>query len=273
MRLIRAKILNHRELVPDYYQMTLEAPEIAQEAKPGQFIHVRVSEGFDPLLRRPLSIHRVRGQRVEDKGQIEILYKVVGKGTELLSKKEPGEKLDVLGPLGNGFKIGEKGEGRRDERVLLIAGGIGVAPLMFLCEELLIPHPSSLITILLGAKTKEEILCEKDFKELGTEVKVATDDGSYGHKGPITDLLPTASYLLPTIYACGPTPMLKEVARFAKEHNLPTQISLGSHMACGVGACLGCARKIKAKGQDSERFIQICIKGPVFEADEVVWDE
>lgn len=226
-----------------HYRIRLFAPGLTSIAKPGQFLHIRINDGIDPLLRRPFSIHRI----VDD--GVEILFRVVGKGTRLLSKKRVGERLNLLGPLGNGFRI------REDKGVVLVAGGIGIAPLFFLAEKLTkSKHP---LTLLIGAKTKGEILCEDELRGLGVDVRIATEDGSYGNRGLVTDLLHT---LHPThIYACGPVSMLKKVTEFAKWNGISCQVSLETRMGCGVGACLGCAVKIGSS------YKYVCRDGPVFE--------
>jgi dihydroorotate dehydrogenase electron transfer subunit len=153
-----------------------------------------------------------------------------------------------------------------------VAGGMGVAPLIFLAEKLaksqVTSHKSQVI-VLIGAKTKGQIICEKEFKELGCEVKIATDDGSRGFKGNITDLfrnlVSSVEYRVSSIYACGPRPMLKEISWISKKYKMPAQISLEEHMACGIGACLGCVVNTK------EGFKRVCKEGPVFKADEIVW--
>jgi len=287
--------------------MVLEAPEIAGEAKPGQFVHVRCDDGCRPLLRRPFSIHRiqnseVRGQKSKVKGKVtirdtvEILYKVVGEGTRILIEKKEGEELNLIGPLGNGFRLPVTSN---QLPVVLVAGGVGIASLLFLAEEIKLP-----VTVLIGAKTKDQVLCEDDFKKLGCEVKISTEDGSYGYKGLVTELLKTflsAFRTLPEgarshrdgvhsafIYACGPRPMLKGVAEIAGKDNIPCQVSLEEHMACGLGACLGCAIKVKMPDSgcwmpvktsasvqglgSSIQYKRVCKDGPVFDASEVIWE-
>jgi len=257
--------------------LTLEAPSIAKEIAPGQFMHVKCSDGPEPLLRKPLSLHRVRP------GCVEIFYEVVGRGTELLAKKKAGEMLDVIGPLGKGFDIKTTDHGPRTTDFLM-AGGMGVAPLVSLAEKLMeIKNQKSKVKtmVLIGAKTKKDILCEKDFKKLGCEVKVATDDGSKGFKGFVTDLLRETLSRTPyavrrTIYACGPNIMLKEVARIAHTHKIPCQVSLEEYMACGVGVCLGCPVKIRtpyAVRRTQYEYKMVCKDGPVFNAEEIVWED
>lgn len=254
----KIKILANDKIAPGYYKMALASPHIAKTARPGQFVHIKVNDGYEPLLRRPFSIHSIKNNDI-----IEILYRVVGKGTTLLSEKEVGEELDVLGPLGNGFKIDKEGM-----KFVIIAGGAGIAPLFLLTKNLI--HYSNDVIVLIGAKSKELILCEQEFKDLGLEAQIATEDGSYGHKGVVTDLL----YLLPatslSLFACGPAIMLHEVANFSIKNNLPCQLSLESRMACGLGACLGCV--IKVKNGVKTAYKRVCKEGPVFDAKEIIWE-
>jgi len=250
----KAKVLNNKRVKEHYFHCALRLPEISRIVGPGQFVNIKTTEGLQPLLRRPLSIYRAKGVNIE------ILYEVVGKGTQLLSQKKSGEILDIIGPLGNGFNL------RVTKLPVLVAGGIGVAPLLFLAERLVASKP----LVLIGARTKDHILCEKELKKLGCSVKIATDDGSRGYKGKVTELLkhllPTINYKLSTIYACGPKPMLRTIAEISKSRKIPAQISMEEHMACGIGACLGCVIKTK------EGYKRVCKEGPVFDVKEVIWE-
>ncbi|MDD5045304.1 MAG: dihydroorotate dehydrogenase electron transfer subunit, partial [Candidatus Omnitrophica bacterium] len=178
-----------------------------------------------------------------------------------LSQKGAGEYLDVIGPLGNGFTLPLTPY----PLSLLVAGGMGVAPLVYLAEIL----KRSKILVLIGAQSKSGIICEKEFKDLGCSVKIATDDGSCGFRGKVTELLSNILVTMDcrpaTIYACGPRPMLKAVAEIAQKENIPAQISLEEHMACGIGACLGCAVNTRAG------YKRVCKDGPVFGAEEIIW--
>ena len=264
----RFKILSNKKIEPDYFKMTIRAPLIAKQARPGQFVHLRCDNGTGPLLRRPISFHRI------DKDNFEILYKIVGQGTILLAKRQKGGIIDVLGPLGNGFEfirntkytLAGTGEIRN---TIIVAGGMGVAPLLALAERLVEGRKKNNIFVLLGVKNKEHILCEKDFKKLGVKVLITTEDGSKGEKGLITDglkfLLSTINYQLSTIYACGPKPMLKEISGISKSLRIYAQGCLEENMACGVGACLGCAIKT-TKG-----YKRVCKDGPVFNLKELKW--
>ena len=265
MKQLLAKILENKRIAPDFCRMKLESPYLARNAKPGQFVEVKCSCGTDVLLRRPLGVHKIT------RSGIELLYEVVGKGTTRLSKKKAGDLLDVIGPLGNGFDLHNTQNAKRT--TILVAGGVGVAPLMALAEELKVKP-----LILIGAKKESHILCEKEFKDLGCEVRVATDDGSKGHKGMITDMLTslrnTQYAIRSTIYACGPTPMLKAVARIAEKNDIPCQVSLEERMACGVGVCLGCPVKIRTQNavrRTQYEYKMVCKDGPVFNAKEIKW--
>lgn len=258
---IRAKLIKNIEVAPKYYKILLCAPFIAKHAFPGQFVEIKVGNSFEPLLRRPFSVHRVKGD------SIEILYEIVGKGTEILSKRKAGEYLDIIGPLGNGFNYELPAT---NNELILIAGGMGVAPLVFLAEKLAEFKVHGLkFMVLIGARTKKQILCLEEFKNFGCKVKIATDDGSKGFKGRITDLLKlslsTINYEHPTIYSCGPEPMLKALSVISKEHKIPAQISLEAHMACGIGACLGCVVNT------IDGYKRVCKEGPVFNSEEIIW--
>jgi len=217
---------------------------------------IKVSDGVTPLLRRPLSIHDVSGSKIE------LLYEIVGQGTELLSRKMTGGSLEVIGPLGAGFKMLPKTAKRQP---ILVAGGMGIAPLLFLAKNL----KSRKGLVLIGCRTAEQVLCEKEFQSLGFGVTIATDDGSRGFKGRVTALLEqqlsTIDHRLSTIYACGPKPMFGELARICKENAIPAQVSLEAHMACGIGACLGCVVET-AKG-----YQRVCKEGPVFDIEQLRW--
>ena len=262
---LKAKVIKNINVAPKYYKIVLSCPYVACAAQPGQFVMLRLSESYQPLLRRPFSIHRVVHSRKENlrANCIEVLYEVVGVGTKILSEKRPDEYLDVLGPLGNGFSI------FNSQYSILVGGGMGIAPLLFLAEKISIQHPASSIQVFIGANTKKEILSEKEFAKLGCSVKITTEDGSAGFKGRVTDLLKnllsTINYQLSTIYACGPKPMLKEISIVSKQYHIPTQVSLEEYMACGLGVCLGCMINTHRGYQAA------CREGPVFDSRIIKW--
>jgi len=261
MKDIRAKILSNNKAGHAYYKMVLDAPHIAKIAKPGQFVQIKCSDSMEPFLRRPFSAHKV-------KRGLEILYESVGKGTEMLSKKQKGEYLDVLGPLGNGFSL-PLGSGLSPvPRAIIIAGGIGAAPLVYLAEELAGNKIKTIV--LIGAKTKGLILCEKDFKKITAEVYVSTDDGTYGCKGFVSNLFhkilkTTESKFETIVYVCGPHGMLRCIADICQERNFECQVSMEEKMACGIGVCLGCVVETKSGNKLA------CKDGPVFNASELIW--
>jgi dihydroorotate dehydrogenase electron transfer subunit len=256
----KAKILFNVHLKSDYYKLTLNATDIAQVAQPGQFVMLRISDDYQPLLRRPFSIHSVNSQW--HKRCIEILYEVIGEGTKILSGRRVGGYLDILGPLGNGFSI------LNTQYSILVGGGMGVAPLLFLAERIKTKHSKSKIKVLIGAKTKRKLLCKKEFADSTLNVKISTNDGSSGFRGKITDLLKqelsSIKYRESSIYACGPKAMLREISLISKQYNIPAQISLDEYMACGLGVCLGCMIKTQ------EGYKRICKEGPVFDSTAVI---
>jgi len=266
---IKVKILSRKEVAPNIYLMSLKAPEIAQDALSGQFIHIKCSKDNYPLLRRPLSIHRID----KEKGEIFILFQIMGEGTKLLTDRTIGDDLDIMGPIGNGFNIYPE-----SRKIMIVGGGIGVAPLLALCEESI--RQGKEVRVLIGALKKELIIGEESFKILGAKVDVATDDGSYQYKGLVTDLLERIikeRWLADQIFACGPKPMLKKIVEISLDAHIDCQLSLEERMACGIGACLGCVCKIKTKDKKEYKvkyeYKRVCVDGPVFGGSEVVWDD
>ena len=236
----------------------VRAPQIAPLVQPGQFAHVRILPLRDALLRRPFSIFQVEGDTFA------ILYKSVGKGTEVLSRMRPGEELNAIGPLGHGFTVPQPG----GETPLLVAGGYGMAAMHLLAQR----SPQTGI-VFVGGRRRVDILCEEEFRALGWEVRATTEDGSHGEKGLVTQ--PLIAELKRTtagrkLFACGPTPMLKAVGRLAEEFNVPAELSMDEHMCCGVGVCLTCVIPVKAG--DAWEYQRTCTEGPVFDSREVVWE-
>ncbi len=239
---------------------------------------VRISEELHPLLRRPFSIHSLREVRARDGSDIEILYKVVGMGTNLMSSWKRDRRLDILGPLGNGFSLPtEMGT------QFLVAGGIGVAGLFALSQRL--KARGHTCSVFIGGKTKEHILCVEEFQGLEADVYVATENGDMGFQGMVSDLVKSFLQDHPNpsgLFACGPVDMLKAIAEIARSQSTPCQVSVESRMACGLGACLGCVIRTKGKlplrskegtcqGWDIS-FKRVCKEGPVFDSEEVDWE-
>jgi len=254
LKQISATIVSSSELMPGCHLMCVEAPDIVAIAKPGQF--VTVSCGQELTLRRPLSIHQVANL-----GQLHLLFGIVGKGTSWLSDHHEGETLDLLGPLGSGFSIEQA-----SRNLLLVAGGIGIAPLTFLAQQALSEGKS--VTLLLGARTGAGLYPQRLLPG-GIETVIATEDGSTGTKGMITDILPDFVDWADQIYACGPLAMYQRMAIKNQQRHVrkPVQISLEVRMGCGLGACYGCSIRTR-RGMK-----QVCLDGPVFNLDEIIWQE
>lgn len=257
-------VISNQQISEQYYKLTLAAEQIAAQAKAGQFVMLQVNKGYDPLLRRPFALHRWHSN-----GEIEILYQVRGKGTTLMTQLCPGEYVDILGPLGNGFWLPED-----MPQVILVAGAIGVAPLLAWAQELLNKHGvfAKQILVMLGGRTRDDLLAVSDFAALGIDVRVITEDGSLGQAGLVTELLENYLQSFPApIFACGPSGMLKAVTVLAQQYDVPCQLSLEAFMACGVGACQGCVIKTK-DGQGGFAYQRVCKEGPVFEAKDIIWE-
>lgn len=253
-------VIVHDRAGKDFYEMELVAPALASSCMPGQFVHVKVGDTLDPLLRRPLSIYDVDKKL----GSITLLYKVVGRGTELLTRIKVKENIDVMGPLGRGFSLGNH------RQVLLVGGGVGIAPLVYLTRVL--KERGCKVIVLYGAEKREELVAFDRLRKLEADLMVATRDGSAGHKGSVIDLLHKRFIAdkVDFIYTCGPEPMMALVKKYADENGIPGEVSLEEHMACGVGACLGCARKLKP---EDEYYVKVCKDGPVFSMSEISFSE
>jgi len=253
-----AEIVSREQIAEDIFRFTVKSPDVAAASRPGQFVMVRTGDGLDPLLRRPFSIHQVVAG-----GLVQILFKVIGKGTRELASMESGRKLDMLGPVGSGFAIAD------ESQHILVGGGIGIAPLLFLAGHILEKSEPLPIKVLLGARTKDEIFTLKgDFESMGLKVDAITEDGTLGKQGLVTDLMVDLQQEKPVmIYGCGPYPMLRAVAGTCRNNNWKCQVSLETMMACGLAACLGCA-VLRA---DMKGYVHACKDGPVFDADDVAW--
>ena len=237
-------IESQTQLAPDVFRLLLTAPEKPQ-AVPGQFVNIALPGRY---LRRPISVCDVR------ENTLCLIYKRIGRGTGDLSRMQPKDKLDVLTGLGNGYDLSKSGD-----NPLLIGGGAGIPPLYLLARHLLAEGKK--VQVVLGFNTASEIFYEKEFKDLCCSVTLAAADGSAGVKGFVTDALPdTYSYF----YACGPLPMLKAVCRTAQTSG---QLSLEERMGCGFGACMGCSI------QTAGGYRRVCKDGPVFEKEELRWED
>jgi len=247
-------VVSNKQVSKKLYHLCLNAGQLTRSIKPGQFIHIKVNEGVEPFFRRPFSVYR-------SKKHVEILYEVVGKGTNILSSRKKGDKMDVLGPLGNVFSLPPK----NIKRVVMIAGGVGVAPLMAL-SDLLMKKKINLV-LLYGARNKDYIFDMKEFEKNGCKIFISTDDGSKGVKGKVSKLFSKINKDLKNtmIYSCGPRPMMAAVQGFAKKNGIKGKLACEEIMACGLGACLGCSIKTVSG------YKTVCHDGPVFDIEEVVF--
>lgn len=267
----KTMVISNTGVSPGYYRMRLTAPREMLTSRPGQFIMVKVRDAIDPLLRRPFGIFDLGIIPPDFSGgceqpYLEMLYRVVGKGTAMLSELHQGDHLDILGPLGRGFDqgdpVGEK---------ILVGGGVGLAPLYYLAKELV---GRSRVRLFIGGRTKEDILCVTEFERLGVETYVATDDGTLGAAGLVTEVMErhlAEESGAKSIFACGPMPMLKAVADIAGRNRIPCQVSLEAYMACGMGACLGCVVKGRDHAEFHPDYRCVCKDGPVFDFQELQW--
>lgn len=257
-------LLLNEEVAEGFRLARLAAPRLARTGQPGQFVQVRVREGHEPLLRLPLSLAGVDLEL----GTIDLLYEVRGPKTRALGSLGAGASLRCLGPLGVGFSLPVGGA-----RVLLVGGGIGVPPLLFLGRSLL--REGGRPELLVGARTAARHLPEQMLIPAAATLRLATDDGSAGHRGPVTELLAEALTTTPTaaVCACGPEPMLVAVAALCRQFGVPCQVSLEEYMACGIGICVGCVVEVAAPPGASpyERYRRVCVDGPVFDARVVKW--
>ena len=252
------QILANERITDQYFRIVLRAPEIASLVQPGQFAHVRVLPLKEALLRRPFSIFQVEGDTFS------ILYKQVGKGTDVLAQMAPGNTLSVIAPLGHGFSVPPPG----GETPLLVAGGYGMAAMYLLAKR-----SAQRGVVFVGGRRQVDILCVGDFRALGWEVRITTEDGSLGDQGLVTQPLRAELQRAAAgrrLYACGPTPMLRAVSRLAEQFRVPAELSMDEHMCCGVGVCLACV--IRVRSGDGWEYQRSCTEGPVFDARQIVWE-
>ncbi len=254
----QAKILANKPLSRHLHELSLELPQISAKAKPGQFVMIKAAAEQDPFLKRPMGINLIAATN----GQIRLIYQIHGHGTQILSRQQVGQSLEVLGPLGNGWQINNQAN-----HVLLVAGGSGAAPILPLAIAL--NRQNITCDILLGAQTADHLMCVSDFEDVAY-LRIATNDGSVGEKGKVINLL-SDQPLYDQVYTCGPKPLMQHVALWAAKHNIPCQVSLEEHMGCGFGVCMGCVCPTKAADDQAMRYKRVCCEGPVFDGLEVVW--
>ena len=245
------------------WHLRFSAPGIASLVKPGQFVMLRLPNRSDPLLGRPLAVYRTTPE-----GLLDVVYLVVGKMTARLTQLKAGDSLEAWGPLGNGFQA------TGYDRIVMVAGGIGQTPFLMLARQFVKQHGPESATLLFGVRTKDRICCVDDFREVGAKVVLATDDGSEGYHGPVTELIPTTISDTNTnntkVLCCGPLPMLRSAFTECQKLGLPCDVSLESPMACGLGICFSCVVEYRQDGMNDE-YVRTCFEGPVFDAYRLKW--
>jgi dihydroorotate dehydrogenase electron transfer subunit len=253
-----------------YFLLGIYCPPIANQIKPGQFVMLKVSDDSSPLLRRPFSVYKsypVSHPEKRKRGHLFILYKKVGKGTRKMTSWKKGQKVNLIGPLGNGFTLPPLPS---STHIILIGGGVGIVSLFPLTEAL----GGKKLFVFIGGKTQVDILCMEDFKKFNSNIFVATEDGSLGVQGTVVDLFLSQRKKFKrnekySIYACGPVAMLKALAKTVKSKNFICQASLETRMGCGFGACWGCVVKTNHPKTPYQR---VCKDGPVFRLEDIVWE-
>ena len=255
------EVISNEPVAEDHYLLRCSCPEIAASALPGQFIHVLIPQGSGLFLRRPFTIYTVEGD------EITMLYQLIGEGTTVLSGLKRSDSIRVLGPLGNTFEISPT-----PHPAIIVGGGAGIASLLLLAAAL---RDRDVHTLgLVGSMNRARLLSVEDLKAIGVETHIATDDGSVGHHGFVTELLThileTHGLQNPIIYACGPDGMLRAVTKIAQDYRIPTQLAMENRMGCALGVCLGCVCKVQMPDGGFE-YQRVCTEGPVFNAKDIIW--
>lgn len=261
-------VVAREKISPDYFELAFAFPELARLAQPGHFVTLTPIQNGPPLLRRPFSI-----QRVSPDGEVRLLVKIVGAGTRALAELRPGQTVDVLGPLGAGvFQVSPQ-----TTRPIFVAGGVGIAPFLFLADRLR-DRPDLRPALIFGGRGAADLVTRERFEALGLDCRYTTEDGSLGRRGLVTDELRARLADSPAeateVFACGPLPMLRAVALLCREVAVPCQVSLESQMACGLGSCRGCVvPTISDPTGHGIPYQRVCYEGPVFAANQIVWEE
>ena len=261
---LKTRIISNRKVAEDHYILYCHCPEIANSARPGQFIHVLFDSGSGLLLRRPFTIYTVEGK------QISMLYQVIGEGTSILSEMKTSETIKILGPLGNTFSIDQE-----LDLAIVVGGGAGIASLMLLITELKKRQIET--SILIGSMNQSRLLSQIDIQKLGITPQIATDDGSVGYRGFVTDLLSElllkTSKQEKTVFTCGPYGMLQTVADICQDFDVACQVAMENQMGCALGVCLGCVCKVRLESNSKEfSYQRVCTEGPVFSGPDLIWD-
>lgn len=261
-----AEVLTYRKMGEEYHSLTIVAPEIAEIARPGQFVNLRSPKDREFILRRPFSIYRVN-RRGGWAATVEIVFDIRGLGTEYLASLRRHDPVDVVGPVGRGFTIPT-----RQHACLLVGGGVGATPLFFLADEL--AGAGKRVDVLWGASTVTRLVNSIEAKRLGATAEFATDDGTFGYHGRVTELLPDLirKCRSEVVYSCGPRPMLAEVSRIAVEARVPAQVAMEELMGCGFGICMTCVTPVWNRDGTEVTNVRTCIEGPVFNGALIAWD-
>ena len=268
---VDAEVLENMRLGPDYNVLTLAAPEVARLAAPGQFVMVKPGTLGDPLLRRPFSIFEIVRDGHGAPTALTLLNKRAGVGTSMLFRARPGDRISCLGPLGQPFVPVEP-----PAEAWMVAGGVGLAPFATLADALAAKRTS--MTLFYGGRSARDLFQEAQFEQRGARLVVTTEDGSRGEAGRVTSPLEralvdaTSGRGAITIYACGPTPMMRAVAALGERYDRPVFVSLEPVMGCGMGGCYSCVVRVRRNGL-APHFVRSCLEGPVFDARTVVWQE
>lgn len=276
--LVNGCVMTNRSIAAEQFLLSLKLPASFPAPLPGQFVMVKAPSCQTPLLARPFSIYAFTGTK--EHATMEIMYSIVGRGTRLLSSLLPGSLLRVMGPLGNGFTIVPE-----RKNIVLLAGGMGIAPLTFLAayyvallgqKEVKKGYLNRRIIFYVGAKTGEVLPGIERIENFSEDIKISTDDGSWGFQGTVTQLLSKdLAFYSPedaALFACGPAPMLKNLAAMLSGKDFFCQVSMEEKMACGLGACLGCALSLKERSGDNPVYKRVCKDGPVFNIQDVSWE-
>ena len=271
---LESRIVEHRSIAKDTWQLTLEAPSLARCTLPGQFFMVRLAGLNDPLIGRALAMFD-RGFDSQGNPQtVSVAYVVKGKFTQALSRFKAGQSVEIWGPLGNAFS------NQPVDHLILVAGGVGITPMLSLASAALGQdtygqegHFAQQVTLCYGARTEEYLVALDAFEERGVRLAIATEDGSLGHRGRVTEVLKdllSRSEGTSRIACCGPEPMMQAISKIAHEHNVTCEVSLETPMACGIGICFTCVAKID-QGDGTWDYRRTCVEGPIFESQSIVW--
>lgn len=255
-------VIENKKLNDAYFLMTIECPDFVEKAKIGQFLMIKAQQESyinDPLLRRPFGICDIDNES----GTFKILYTIIGKGTQLLSTIFSNTEIHFSEPLGNVFKL------VKNQNIAIVAGGVGVAPLLWLTKSL---HANgNSVTLFFGGRSSKDIVIADEFKEYTSNIHITTNDGSLGVEGLVTIPLQQELDKFDKIYTCGPRKMLQAVTMLAVKANIPVDVSLDERMACGIGACLGCIVYVTENGKEVQK--RCCVEGPIFDGNIINWDK